>query len=100
MPEESALGGIMAVLLITYDLNKENNYKGNYSNFYKIRDSYPHVKLSESSYAIKTLETPNAIFNKLKASIDKDDALFIIPLSKPYSGYGLCTTNAWLNSNM
>ena len=90
----------MAVLLITYDLNKENSYKGNYTNFYKIRDSYPHVKLSESSYAIRTFETPDAIFTKLKTSIDKDDALFIVSLSKPYAGYGLCTTIGWLNSNM
>ena len=90
----------MSILLLTYDLNKEKNIQGDYQGFYNTRDSYPYVKLSESSYAIKTFETPAVIFNKLKPYVDKDDTIYIFPLAKPYSGYGLVSTNNWLENNL
>jgi hypothetical protein len=90
----------MAVLLVTYDLNKEGKSKVDYNKFYKLRDSYDHVKLSESSYAFKTDEQPEPLYNKLKAAIDANDHIYIITLRRPYFGYGPKATNDWLAANL
>lgn len=90
----------MAVLLVTYDLNKEGKSKVDYDKFYKIRDSYDHVKLSESSYAFNTSETPQALYDKLKPVIDPNDYLLVITLKRPYWGFHLKTTIDWLEKNL
>jgi hypothetical protein len=90
----------MAVLLVTYDLNKEGKSKVDYNKFYEIRDKYDHVRLSESSYAFNTTETPEAVYGKLKPVIDPNDYILIITLKKPYFGYHLKTTIEWLNKNL
>lgn len=91
----------MAVLLVTYDLNKEGKSKSDYKKFYEIRDSYDHVKLSESSYAFKTDESPSTLYNKLKVPvIDENDHIYVITLKRPYMGYGPPATNAWLEKNL
>lgn len=90
----------MAVLLVTYDLNKEGKSKVDYNKFYKIRDAYDHVKLSESSYALNTTETPTEVYNKLKPVIDTNDHVYIISLKRPYMGYGPKATNDWLEKNL
>ncbi|EGR1364176.1 hypothetical protein EM77_001990 [Vibrio parahaemolyticus] len=87
----------MAVLLVTYDLNSPGQ---NHSNLLKTIKEYPWAKLSESSYAIKTLETPSTIFNLLKQYIDKNDNLYVVTMKKPYSGYGPQEVNDWLESNL
>lgn len=90
----------MSVLLVTYDLNKESGSKVDYNKFYKLRDAYDYVKLSESSYAFNTSETPSTVYNKLKPVIDANDHIWIINLKKPYSGYGPKATIAWLDKNL
>lgn len=90
----------MAVLLVTYDLNKEGKSKVDYNEFYKIRDKYDHVKLSESSYAFNTQESPTVLYNKLKPLIDPNDHIYIITLKQPYWGFGPKTVNEWLTKNL
>jgi hypothetical protein len=90
----------MAVLLVTYDLNKEGKSKVDYNKFYALRDKYDHVKLSESSYAFNTTETPNALYNKLKPLLDENDYIYIITLSRPKMGYHLKSVIAWLEKNL
>lgn len=90
----------MAILLVTYDLNKEGKSKVDYNKFYKIRDSYDHVRLSESSYAFNTSESPIDLYNKLKPVIDSDDDILIITLKKPYYGYHRKPTIEWLDSKL
>jgi hypothetical protein len=89
----------MAVLLITYDLNKGAG-TFDYDNFYKIRDSYDHAKLSEFSYALKTDEAADAVKAKLKAVMDPNDYLYVVTLKHPYSGYGPKAANEWLAKNL
>ena len=84
----------MSALLITYDLNKPGQ---DYSGFYKVRDSYPYAKLSESSYAISTTETPTEVYKKLEEYIDKSDRVFIIALSNSWFGFGTQEIFDWLN---
>ncbi len=87
----------MSALLITYDLNKPGQ---DYGDFLKSIKSYPWARLSESSYAIKTNAHPSTIYNELLPHMDKNDQLYIIPLSKPYSGYGPQKVNEWLDENL
>jgi hypothetical protein len=96
-PERSNL---MAVYLVTYDLNKEGKSKVDYNKFYAIRDKYDHVKLSESSYAFNTTESPIALKNTLRAVIDPNDHIYIITLKKPYAGFGPKSVNDWLEKNL
>lgn len=84
----------MATLLVTYDLNKAGQ---NYSGFYKVLDQYNHTKLSESSYAIQTQESPITVYNKLTSFMDKNDHVYVVTLSQPYYGYGPQPVNNWLS---
>jgi hypothetical protein len=57
----------MAVLLVTYDLKKPG---GDYSGLLAKLKSYSWARLSESSYAIQTNDSPQSVFNVLKPFID------------------------------
>ncbi len=83
----------MSVLLITYDLKKPGQ---NYSAFHNVIKNYFHIKLSEASYAIYTDQPTSYVYRKLISSIDKKDCLYIIPLNKPWSGYGPGRNRDWL----
>ncbi|EMC9925301.1 hypothetical protein VPH80_004579 [Vibrio parahaemolyticus] len=87
----------MAVLLITYDLNSPGQ---NHSKLLDAIKEYPWARLSESSYAIKTVESPSTVFNTLKPHIDNNDNLYIVTMTKPYSGYGPQDVNDWLENNL
>ena len=89
----------MPVLLMTYDLNREPD-KTDYEGFYRVRDSYDHVRLSESSYALNTLDAPETVYAKLKPYTDGNDYVYVINLKKPYSGFGPITVNTWLEKNL
>ena len=84
----------MALLLVTYDLQKPVQ---DYSNFHKIIKIYPNVRLSESSYAIHTTESPSDVYNMLTPHMDQNDQLYIITLTKPYYGVGPKFINDWLS---
>jgi hypothetical protein len=87
----------MSALLVTYDLHKPGQ---DYSEFYKIIKGYPWAKLSESSYAIQTSESPATIYGRLSHYMDKNDQVYVIKLSQPYSGFGPDEINKWLNQNL
>lgn len=87
----------MAILLVTYDLNKQGQ---DYADFYKFLEKYSYARLSESSYAISTNNSPSDIYNALFPHIDKNDRLYIITLNQPYAGFGLTEINDWLAANL
>ena len=81
----------MAAFLVTYDLNKETVRP-------KIVDEirkWPWARLSESSYAVDAISV-DAVYNTLKPLIDDNDNLFVIPLKKPYHGWGPKEVHDWL----
>lgn len=88
----------MAVRLITYDLNKETtrpNITG------AIKKEYPAwAQLSESSYAVSTSATVEQIYAKLKPLLDENDYIYIITLTRPYTGFGNKKVNDWLESEL
>ncbi|BCK62648.1 hypothetical protein KAM338_42920 [Aeromonas caviae] len=87
----------MAVLLVTYDLNKPGK---DYNDLLKTIKSYAWARLSESSYAIKTDQSPQQVFDKLKPFLDQNDNLYVINLKKPYAGFGPKDVNEWLDNSL
>lgn len=87
----------MAVLLFTYDLHKP---KKDYEKLYELIKSNGYAKLSESSYAIITEDSASEYYDKVKPLVDSDDRFYIIPLGKPYAGYGPKKINGWLEENL
>ncbi len=86
----------MAVFLITYDLNREAvrpNITG------AIDKNFNWARLSESSYVVNGADA-ETIYAKLKPMIDDNDNLYVIPLRKPYSGFGPKKVNDWLDENL
>ncbi len=87
----------MAVLLVTYDLKKPGQ---DYSGFHKVIKSYGYARLSESSYAIATDETPTQVCDKLFPHMDRNDQLYVVTLRKPFWGLGPKDVNDWLTQNL
>lgn len=87
----------MAVLLVTYDLNKPGQ---DYSDFHKTIKKNSWAKLSESSYAIETIDAPQAVYSALKPYMDKNDNVYVINLRSPYFGQGPQDVNDWLSKHL
>jgi hypothetical protein len=87
----------MPLLLVTFDPNKPGQ---DYSNLLDEIKSYSNVRLSESSYAIITDETPDIVCEELKKHIDTDDNIYIINLKRPYAGYGQELVLDWLKKEL
>ena len=65
----------MATYIVTYDLNNETRRPPIVQ---AIKTYGNWARLSESSYAIVTAETPQQVFDKLKKHLDGDDQLYVI----------------------
>ncbi len=87
----------MAALLVAYDLKKPGQ---NYTKFLETIKSYAWARLSESSYAIATWETADAVYAKLKPYIDSNDQIYVIRLGQNWQGFGATVVNDWLNQNL
>lgn len=87
----------MAILLVTYDLNKPGQ---NYPDLLPAIKAYPFAMLSESSYAIETTKSPESVFKALSALLDANDTLFVLTLSSPYAGRGPELVVDWLGDRL
>jgi hypothetical protein len=87
----------MPALLVTYDLKTPGQ---DYSKFYDVIKSYSFARLSESSYAISTDESPRSLFDKLSPHIDQNDVLFVVGLKRSWCGYGQQAVFNWLDKNL
>jgi len=87
----------MHTLLVTYDLkNKEQDY----STFYDMVHSYPYTKITETSCAIETTESPEEIFDGLWPWIDPHDRVMVFELAKSWSGIGSEEAQQWLKERV
>lgn len=83
----------MSVLLVTYNFEKPEQ---NYIAFYNAIDNYFNIRLSKTSYAIYTDQPASYVYKKLISSMDKKDRLYILPINKPWAGYGSEKNRNWL----
>jgi hypothetical protein len=91
----------MPALLIAYDLNKEGeHYSETDKEVLNRIENYSNKKLSESSYAIATDESPNEVYNKFKDILDSNDSFYVITLSKPKRGHVFPSTTKWMDDNL
>ena len=82
----------MAILIVAYDLNKEV-VRPKITAEIKKRS---WAKLSESSYAIDTAESPETVYESLRPMLDDNDNLYVINLRRPYAGFGPQAVIDWL----
>lgn len=87
----------MAVLLITYDLQKPGQ---SYDELLEYIKQHAWARLSESSYAIRTSATPSTVCAKVRQYVDTNDTVYVITLNRPYSGFGPNDVNSWLDENL
>lgn len=87
----------MAILLVTYDLNTPGQKREKLLATIK---QYAWAMLSESSYAIDTNRSSKEIYDSLFGIIDSNDQLFVIPLSRPWFGFGRPDVIDWLDSRV
>jgi len=91
----------MAVLLVTYDFNKERTD----ADREKLRNalkkaSTSWARLSESSYAVETNDSPQTFYGKIASSADKNDRVIVITLRLPYWGQHSKDVVDWLNARL
>jgi len=88
----------MAVRLITYDLNKPGQNHDKVLTKIKAYGSW--ARLSESSYAVETDDSPQTIFNAFKSIIDKNDTFLVITLTQPWTGRASQEVLDWLRDRL
>lgn len=88
----------MSVRVITYDLNNPGQ---NYPRLLAaIKEFGAWAKLSESSYAVATNQSPHEVYRKLSAFIDRNDTLVVLTGTQPYAGQASQEVIDWLNRNL
>ena len=85
----------MAVLHITYNHNPQTS-KAGYDGFYKVITSYQYRRLSKSHWTINTEESPQAVWQKLKESVDPSDYFLMMPLDPTWFSAKDRTVLGWL----
>lgn len=88
----------MSVKLITYDLNNPGQKHSKV--LAQIRRDYDSARLSESSYAIDTTDSVDAIFNDFKPLIDGNDTFLVIAMKKPFAGRADQAVLDWLDARL
>ena len=72
------------LLFITYNINSLGPEE--YMDFQKAIQEYPHRKISDSCYMIKTKLSPETIYDELRTHLSKRDTLIICPFTRPWYG--------------
>lgn len=88
----------MAVYVVAYDLNNEKTRPPIVKDIKEMSGVW--ASLSESSYAVSIEKTAQWVFDRLKKHLDDDDNLYVIPMQKPYAGYGPKPVIQWLDENL
>lgn len=85
----------MAVLLVLYEMDnpqKRAKMIGTLRRRYRIS-----VKLTETAYAVYTSLLPVKVYDDIRGYLEGDDVLYVIPITRPFTGYAPRKSTAWLN---
>lgn len=85
----------MAVLLVLFEIKNEDKRT-------KIVGAVRRrhrlcVQLTETAYAIYTSALPVRVFDEVRRLLDGNDILYVLPVTRPFTGYGPRKTSEWLN---
>lgn len=86
----------MTTLIVAYDLNNETRRPKIVEEIKKTS----WARLSESSYAVDTTETTAQVLSRLRKFLDNDDNLYVITLTRPWSGWGPKEVLEWLTQRL
>lgn len=86
----------MTTYVVAYDLNHERKRPPIVA---EVKQT-DWARLSESSYAIDTYETADQVLARLQKHLDDNDNLYVIPIGRPYSGWGPKDVIEWLNARL
>lgn len=86
----------MAVLLVLHEI-RDDQKRAKIMAALKKRHRIS-IKITEGACALQTTLLPVRIFDEIKQFLAGDDRLYVIPLTKPYTGYGPRDTTEWLSS--
>lgn len=87
----------MVLYIVSYDLKKpDRDYTGLYN---AIKEFGIWWRYLESTWIIKTTESHDKIFEKLRPHIDEDDNLLIIEAGKNYQGWLPQKAWDWIKEN-
>lgn len=88
----------MNVKLITYDLERPAQ---NLELLLALIREFPSwKKLSDSSFAVTSVEDPITIYRNLKRVLRTSDQLFIFSLGQEHSGQASAQLGVWLDRNL
>lgn len=86
----------MAIMLVSYDLNKTGK---NYTGLIAAIQAYTHCKALKSAWLIETTQSPDQVRDNLLKQIDGDDALLVVRFrSADWASYISKAVNDWLNA--
>jgi hypothetical protein len=85
----------MAVMLVLYEMEDQQK-RNKMINTLRKRHRIA-VKLTETAYAVYTSLLPVKVFDEIRGYLEGDDVLYVIPITRPFTGYGPRKATAWLN---
>jgi hypothetical protein len=87
----------MSVYLITYEFNRSGQ---DYSGVLSLLQSYPHVRLSEGSFAIETSEATRTVYNKITKFLKPNTHVYILTVTKPFYSQCVEDVKKWLGNHL
>lgn len=85
----------MAVLLVLYEMDDQQKRAKMIST---LRRRYRiSVKLTETAYAVYTSLLPVKVYDEIRGYLEGDDILYVIPITRPFTGYAPRKSTTWLN---
>lgn len=90
----------MAVLIVSYDLNKEPSSEDYKSIISVIKSEKNWARLSESCYAMSTSQSPKNVYDQLKPFLDDGDKLLVFTANEPYFGQHSKDVIDWLSKKL
>lgn len=89
-------GFAVNVLLVTFELNPGRNL----AQVQSCIEQYDSMRFAESSFAIRTNDPPEVVYQALERFLGKDDIVYVLSLGKPWFGYGYQAMNDWLHRHL
>lgn len=86
----------MAVYVLTYNIGNTSIQSG----IAEEVDRTPWARISETSYAIKTDESPSDIYSRFSEYLDETDSFYVFMIETSYCGQGSQDVEDWLAESL